>query len=614
MSTHKHIDAICLVILALTLLLTVFFMNGETYGIQRVVDGDSVGENGSLYFTENDMNGAWDTAKATQIRFADDRISVSGGGAYAFNGNAVISSKGKYVVSGTLTDGSIVVDADSAAKVWILLNGVDIHCLDDACIRVEQADKVFITLAEGTENYLTTEGFSNEAVQNGVDAALFSRDDLTLNGAGSLEVQAKDGHGIVGNDSLVITSGTIMVHAARDALHANDSLCIQKANLSLTAEDEGIDVGGVNSLLYLESGNVSIAGSDNGISAAGDLRIAGGNFSISAGNNGISATGSIEIQNGDLTVRAYDDGIRSDSSITISGGTIAIPECYEGIEAITVDISGGEIAIYPEDDGINANGAVGGFGGFGGPVGGFGGPGGPQGDFTDRPEGFPDGAPENVGDGTWPMRPNGADTGVGTDAIEASETWIHISGGSVTIENDVARDADGLDSNGDILITGGTVRISLVNSGLNSALDYGSESGGTCMITDGEVVACGSFSMAEGFDGSSTQCSILYNFRRGADAGTEVRLEDSGGSVILSYEVPNSYSSVVLSSPLMKIGETYTIRIGEYFEEVTLTDVSSSFGDAQSEGFGGPMNWGGMQFQRDDYWNQAREAQEEQAD
>ena len=120
--------------------------------------------------------------------------------------------------------------------------------------------------------------------------------------------------------------------------------------------------------------------------------------------------------------------------------------------------------------------------------------------------------------------------------------------------------------------------------------------------------------MAEGFDDSSTQCSILYNFRRGADAGTEVRLEDSSGSVILSYEVPNSYSSVVLSSPSMKMGETYTIRIGEYFEEVTLSDVSSSFGDAQSEGFGGPMNWGGMQFQRDDYWNQAREAQEEQAD
>ena len=102
--------------------------------------------------------------------------------------------------------------------------------------------------------------------------------------------------------------------------------------------------------------------------------------------------------------------------------------------------------------------------------------------------------------------------------------------------------------------------------------------------------------MAEGFDPSSTQCSVLYNFQRGAGAGTAVSLEDEDGKILLAWEVPCSYSSVALSCPGMKIGGTYTVVVGDYAEEITLEDVSASFGDAQSEGFVGPMNWGGMQF------------------
>ena len=660
MSTHKHIDAICLIILVFTLLATVLFMNGESYGIQKISDGDYIDENSSLYFTENDLNDAWDISRATLIRLSDDGIDVSGGGAYAFNGDVMITAKGKYVVSGTLSDGSIVVDADSTSKVWILLDGADIRCSENACIRVEQADKVFITLAEGSENHLTTENIAEEMALSGVDAALFSRDDLTINGPGSLDVQALAGHGIAGNDRLVITGGSISVNAVRDALHANDCLYLCNASLSLTAEDEGIDVNGETSFLYLESGRVEIKSADNGISALGSLLIAGGELSIDAGDDGISATDRITISDGAVTIRAYDDGIHSDTSVSISGGTIDIPECYEGMEAVTVEITGGEISIFPEDDGINANGGSGGFGG--GPGMGMGGHAGfgmgrdDQGngrrDFHADAEGsaeagaenmqggFPDGRMNSPADGEWPQRPDfpaegmpsempampemstelhpGQRENAGQPASTASdsvtETWIHISGGSVTIVNEIARDADGLDSNGDILITGGSVRISLVNSGSNSALDYGLESGGTCVITGGEVIACGSYSMAEGFDSSSTQCSVLYNFARGADAGTEVRLEDSNGRVILSYEVPNTFSSVVLSSPELKTGETYTIRIGDYAEEITPTDISSSFGDAQSEGFGGPMNWGRMQRQRDDYWEQSEALLEDQAD
>ncbi len=195
---------------------------------------------------------------------------------------------------------------------------------------------------------------------------------------------------------------------------------------------------------------------------------------------------------------------------------------------------------------------------------------------------------------------NGAgntEAGTSSGNTDSEETWIHVSGGTITIVNDSARDADGFDSNGDIIISGGDIRVSLVNSGSNSALDYGSESGGVMEISGGTVVACGSYSMAEGFDSSSTQCVILYNIKRGVAAGKTVSLEDSEGNVILSYEVPCSFSSVILSSPEMKLGETYTVVIGDTAEEITLDEVSASYGDVESEGFGGNMNWGsGMQF------------------
>ena len=200
--------------------------------------------------------------------------------------------------------------------------------------------------------------------------------------------------------------------------------------------------------------------------------------------------------------------------------------------------------------------------------------------------------------GNPPFEPDATEALTAETETSATETWIHVSGGSITVVNDVARDADGLDSNGDIIISGGVIRVSLTNSGSNSALDYGSESGGVMEISGGDVIACGSYAMAEGFGSGSTQCSVLYNIKRGAAAGTELKLEDSDRNVLRSYEVPCSFSSIAISCPEMQIGETYSIVIGDSAEEITLEEISASFGDAQSEGFDGSMNWGGMKFRR----------------
>ncbi len=465
MAAHKHIDAICVAITVLTLLITILFMNGKALGITAVADGDASGG----MFTENDLDGSWNTSSATKIRLSDEGSTVSGNGAYVYEGDVHIVYAGKYVLTGELSDGSIIIEADGDDKVWLMLDGVSLHCEDNAAIRVEQADKVFLTLAEGTENTLSSGlTYSEDAVSSGVDGVIYSRDDLTINGAGSLRVTAEYQHGIVCNDDLVITGGTLNVTAAQDAIHANDSVRICNADLALSAGDDG----------------------------------------ITASN---------------------DEGT---SFIYVESGTITIPNCYEGLEAVEITIAGGTIDIDPTDDGINANG-------------------------------------------------NGGNS------------LITITGGDITVTDDNGRDADGIDSNGDIYISGGRLFVSVSQSGGSCAIDYGSESGGKCVITGGTVLACGSSGMAEGFDSSSTQGFLMLN--TSASAGTSVTVKDANGNELISETVPCSFSSVLVSTPEMKVGDTCTLIVGDTETEMTI-DNSSSGGFGGFGGFGGGRVPGGNGF------------------
>ena len=119
MSTHKFIDRICVVILVCTVLLTILFMNGEALGIQVISDQDTDANEGSVWFTDNDLDGNWDSENAVRITLEGTDASIEGSGAYVIDGNLVIASSGTYVVSGELTDGSLIVDANDNSKVWI---------------------------------------------------------------------------------------------------------------------------------------------------------------------------------------------------------------------------------------------------------------------------------------------------------------------------------------------------------------------------------------------------------------------------------------------------------------------------------------------------------------
>lgn len=468
MFTNKNIDKICIGILIMTLLLTVIFINGERLGISVITDKDAESYNGSEYFTDNDLDGDWMQSDytITYITLEGSEGSVDGSGAYFFNGDLIIASGGHYVISGTLDDGEIIVDSDASAKVWIGLNGVTINCSDDACFRIDQADKVFLTLADGTNNvFVSGEDYSEEALSDNTGGAIFSHDDLTINGSGNLTVTANYKHGIDVNDSLVITGGNITITAVQDAVHVNDSFHFADAS---------------------------------------------------------------------LTINAGDDAIHSDGEIYVESGSILINSCYEGMEALTVDIAGGDITIYSEDDGINANGNAAGFGS------------------------------------------SGEDT---TEYVDVTDTYIRISGGSLTIINENGQDADGLDSNGNIYIDGGDIRICIVGNGSNSAIDYGSESGGECIVTGGTIIAFGGSGMAEELSKSSTQCAVLYNLDSTVQAGSTFNVTNADGEEILSYTTPYLCSSVAFSSPELTTGNTYIVSFGENEIEFTPETAASSIGE-----------------------------------
>lgn len=561
MSTSKHFDKIVAVVLVLGLLLTVAFINGEALGIDKIIDEDAEQYEESEYFTANDLNGDWDASNPTAtITLNGDSAKVSGNGAYYNDGSVVITGAGYYVFSGTLDDGNIVVDAYDSSKVFILLNGVDIYCSDDACLRVENAEKVFLTLAAGTENRMESgETYSQTALDDNTGGTIFAHDDLTINGSGNLNIVANYKHGVDANDDLKITGGTISVTAPEDGLHVNDS-----------------------------------------------FRLANASLAIAAG----------------------DDAIHSDTDIYIESGTLLITECYEGVEAPIILVAGGDIMIYPTDDGFNANGGSSGFGNFGG-GGGMGGGFGRgsrdgstnsedgessverpdfddfDGEMPDFSEMFENGEmptpPDwSESDGKRPERPDGEMPEMGempdmgnqenaeaSSDSEDTETYIRVTGGNIMIINENAQDADGLDSNGSIYIEGGTILVSLNGNGSNNAIDYGSESGGVAEISGGTIIAAGGATMAESFDSSSTQPSIAYT--TSAAAGTTVTLKDAGGNVLLTWDVPCSFTYLTLSCPGMTLGETYTLAIGDSEEEVTPEESVTTLGS--SSGMGGFGGW-----------------------
>ena len=227
-----------------------------------------------------------DKSETNETKAASSGVSISG--------NIItISKEGTYVLSGALSEGQIVVDADSA-KVQLVLDNVDITCASSAAIYIKSADKTFITLAEGSENILMNTAEYEAIDDNNIDAVIFSKDDLTLNGKGTLTINSEYGHGIVSKDDLKLVSGTCNITAKNHALSGKDSVRIAAGTYNLTSGKDGIHSENADDdekgFVYIASGDFTIESTGDGIDASYVVQIDDGDFEITAGGGAENAT------------------------------------------------------------------------------------------------------------------------------------------------------------------------------------------------------------------------------------------------------------------------------------------------------------------------------------
>lgn len=227
-----------------------------------------------------------DESVTNETETASSGVSISG--------NIItITKEGTYVLSGALSEGQIVVDADSA-KVQLVLDNADITCASSAAIYVKNADKTFITLAEGSENILMNTAEYEAIDDNNIDAVIFSKDDLTLNGKGTLTINSEYGHGIVSKDDLKLVGGTCNITAENHALSGKDSVRIAEGTYNLTSGKDGIHSENADDdekgFVYIASGDFTIESTGDGIDASYVVQIDDGAFDITAGGGAENAT------------------------------------------------------------------------------------------------------------------------------------------------------------------------------------------------------------------------------------------------------------------------------------------------------------------------------------
>lgn len=506
--------------------------------------------NVDINFTDRDKSSEYDESSAVKITLNGSGAVVSGSGVNISGSTVTITSAGTYIISGSLSDGQIVIAASDSDKVQLVLNNAEINCNTSAAVYVKSADKVFVTLPAGTTNSL---GGGTEYVQtddNTVDGVIFSKSDLTLNGTGTLKIDADYRHGIVTKDTLCITGGTYVIDAVKTCLAGKDGIKILDGSFTLTSGSKG-----------LNSGNDDDA-------EEGSIYIAGGTFTIKSEDDSIHADGSCIIAGGTYTIAAGDDGIHANYDTIITDGSITITDSYEGIEGRRITVSGGTINLTASDDGINA--ATGG---------------------SSDEQRMPGGQQPQEMRMPGGQKPSGMDMdnkGQAPASRSASDddVYIKITGGTITVN----AGGDGIDSNGNLYITGGTVYVAGPTSNGNGALDYEGEAS----ITGGTLIAAGSSGMAQGMGSNSTQCSMLVNLSETIAAGSVISLKDSSGNVLISWTSPKQFSSVVVSTAELAQGSTYALVTGDTQTEVTLSSVATTSGSAGfGGGFGGAGGRGG---------------------
>ena len=549
---------------------------------ESAVDTDTAVNSSSVeeLFTARDLSGESEEAVVT-VTLSGDTATADGAGVAVSEGLITITAGGDYLLTGSFS-GSVVVDVEESEKVQLILSGAAIESEGQSAIVVLSADKVFLTLAENSENTVSASGELAALGEVNADGAIFSKCDLTINGTGRVRVDCETGHGIVSKDDLRIASGTLTVTAAKQGLSGKDSVRIADGTITITAGTDAIHSENADDaekgVITILGGSITAESGSDGIDASGTVSIEGGEITLTAGggadsvsrasygwgqsnsssggkgiksdmavsilggtlsidsaDDAIHTDGDVTVSSGMLTLKSGDDGIHADAALTISGGSVTVSDSYEGLEAADIVIEGGEISVRASDDGLNAAG----------------------------------GSDGSNGGGMF-----------GGDPFAAQDASITISGGSLTVN----ADGDGIDSNGDLTVSGGTICVSGPTNSGNGALDYN----GSGVITGGTLIAAGASGMAENFSNGSTQCSMLVSFSGTISAGSEICVYDSQGKLIASYTPEKSYQCAVISCPELTVGESYTVTAGGTQQSVTLSSTITGGGMGMG-GFGGGM-------------------------
>lgn len=316
-------------------------------------------------FSNRDLSGEYDQKDAVNVTLEENKVTASSNNLSFENGVLTVKGEGVYILKGSF-NGQIVIDAKDTEKVQLVLNGVNITT-DKACgIFVKNADKFFVTTAENSKNTLSASGDSYTEGDEKVDSAVYSVCDLTFNGNGELSVVSSKGHGIVTKDDLAVCGGKISVDCQNHGLKANDSVRISDGSVIVKSQKDGIHSENSDDaekgFVYIENGSFEFSANGDGISASSDILIQNGNFNITtAGNSsdsstkGLKASGEITINGGDFTVTSAEDGIHTGGNVLINGGNIIISSKDEGVEGKTITITDGVVDVTASDDGINAS-------------------------------------------------------------------------------------------------------------------------------------------------------------------------------------------------------------------------------------------------------------------
>ncbi|MBQ7132461.1 MAG: carbohydrate-binding domain-containing protein [Oscillospiraceae bacterium] len=565
----------------------------------------------------------------THITLSDDNIAIDGNGAQATDNIVTISSGGSYIINGTLSDGQLVVDTADEESVDIYLNGVKLSCSTSAAVNIISAPKkVKLISCEGSINIFSDGSdyhSSDSTEEDAVSAAIFSMEDLEIEGGGEIYVTSNCCKGIFSKDDLEITGGNLFITAVDDGIRGKDSLVISNAVLSISSSADGLRTSneteenmgnmaisdsqvnitsaldGIQSVgtLTINNSTINVVSADGyenaqahtdefmhgggfggghrgdgnfngempddfsrpddfsmpdmpqdgfapdmgqtppdmnfapvsytqgaetetttqstkGIKSTGDLKITGGSVSINCADDAIHSNANCTISSGSFTIYAGDDALHADNTLTISGGEISVISSYEGIEASNIYINGGNVLITSSDDGLNASDGSSSGGGFGG-------------------------------------------------GFAASDVSIVVSGGT-TIVN---AQGDGIDSNGTVGLSDGTLVVFGPTNGGNGALDYQV----SFEVTGGTLLAVGSAQMAQSV--SSSAFGVL-NFNANTNADTIIQIADENGNEIFCFKTPKNFQNVIFTSPQIESSKTYTISTGGSYSQESANGILSN--------------------------------------